>query len=152
MQTLLAIGVFCAVLGAAAAVDVARDRIPNLLPPLLALGAVLVLPRTEAEWLSRGASFAIVSVTVLVLYLARGLGGGDVKLLAAASLWMPLATLPVFALALAMAGGLQGAATLAARRVRRQAVGARRGRSMPYGLSIAAAGFVWAWVRWRSSG
>ena len=139
---------FCAVLLAAATVDVTRYRIPNVLPALLAAGALLAAPHTGSEWLSRAASFAVVAASVLILYLARGLGGGDVKLLAAASLWMPFGTLPVFVLALAAAGGVQAAVTLVARKLRSQPLGLRAAGRMPYGLSIAAAGLVWAWFRW----
>lgn len=146
LPSLLAPTYFCAVLIAAAAVDVTRYRIPNFLPALLAVGALLVLPQGEPEWLSRGLSVGIVALAVLVLYLARAMGGGDVKLLAAASLWMPFPTLPVFVLALAGAGGIQALVTLALRRLRRQPLRSREARRMPYGLSIAAAGLAWAWL------
>ena len=148
LLTLLPCAVFCGLLAAAAMIDVRSDRIPNLLPALLALGALLVLPHGAAEWLSRTASFGIVAVTLLILYALRGMGGGDVKLLAATALWMPFASLPVFVLALAVAGGLQAAGTLAYRKLRGVALAERKARSMPYALSIAAAGYAWAWIRW----
>jgi prepilin peptidase CpaA len=142
----IALGFFCAVLLAAAASDALSYRIPNWMPGLLAAGAlVLAFPHGSDEWVSRGGSFLAVVIVTLSLYLARGLGGGDVKLMCAASLWMPFATLPVFALALGMAGGGQALATLGARRLAPAQIGppALR-RRMPYGVSIAAGGLVWA--------
>lgn len=142
----LALTVFAALLLAAAASDVARWRIPNGLCVALALAALtLAFPQSAHDALSRGGSFLAVSAVALVLYLRGGLGGGDVKLMAAAALWMPLSTLPVFALALGLAGGVQALATLALRRLAPAGPDAAPARRrMPYGLSIATAGLAWA--------
>ena len=87
----------------------------------------------------------------LALYLLRAFGGGDMKLLAAAAIWMPLPSLPVFLFALALAGGLQALAVLALRRAGAAAPVARPATRMPYGLSIAAAGLAWAAVQLGAS-
>jgi prepilin peptidase CpaA len=145
----IALGFFCTVLLAAAASDAASYRIPNWMPGVLAVGALaLAFPQGSDEWVSRGASFLAVVILTLSLYLARGLGGGDVKLLCAASLWMPFATLPVFVLVLGMAGGGQALATLGARRLAPASAGppALR-RRMPYGVSIALGGLAWAFAQ-----
>ena len=64
------------------------------------------------------------------------LGGGDVKLLAAAALWLGAAALMPFLMATALAGGLLAVAFLAWALVRRD-----RGRvALPYGIAIAAGG------------
>jgi prepilin peptidase CpaA len=146
---MIALAFFCAVLLAAAASDVVSYRIPNWMPGLLAVGAlVLAFPQTSDDWVSRGASFLAVVIVTLSLYLGRGLGGGDVKLLWAASLWMPFSSLPVFALVLGMAGGGQALATLGARRLAPASAGpSALRRRMPYGVSIAVGGLAWAFAQ-----
>lgn len=144
---MLALAMFSLILVVAALWDVASFRIPNALPAALAVAAlVFALPDGGGEWLSRGASVGIVSLTVLALYLAGGMGGGDVKLLAAAAMWMPFDTLPVFVLALGIIGGVQALLTQAARRLAPASARGTdaEGRRLPYGLSIAAAGLSWA--------
>ncbi|RAK52530.1 A24 family peptidase [Phenylobacterium deserti] len=144
---MFALAVFCLILVVAAVWDVTSYRIPNALCAALALAALLLaLPDGAGEWLSRGASVAVIGGAVLALYLVGGMGGGDVKLLAAAAMWMPFESLPVFVMALALVGGVQAALTIAARRLAPAAAngpGAER-RRMPYGLSIAGAGLAWA--------
>jgi prepilin peptidase CpaA len=92
----------------------------------------------------------VLGGAALALYLAHALGGGDAKLLMAVSLWTPWTSLPVFVFTLALAGGLQALAMLGKRRLAGPAPTPRRTR-MPYALSIAAAGFVWALSRWALS-
>lgn len=143
--------VFGLILAAAAASDVARYRIPNALCLALAAGAfIFALPHDGAGLAARGLSLALLGGTALALYLVRALGGGDAKLLMAAALWMPWTSLPVFVFVLAMAGGLQALATVAMRRLAGPATAAGRAR-MPYGLSIAAAGWLWALSQWGAS-
>jgi prepilin peptidase CpaA len=143
--------VFCLILAAAAGSDVARYRIPNALCLALAACAfVFALPHDGAAWAGRGLSLAVLGGTALVLYLMRALGGGDAKLLMAAALWMPWTSLPVFVFVLALAGGVQALASLALRRLAGPAPAAGRTR-MPYGVSIAAAGFAWALSQWAAS-
>ncbi|MBC6982414.1 prepilin peptidase [Caulobacter sp. 17J80-11] len=150
---------FGAVLIVAAISDVRSFRIPNVLPAILALGAlVLATPETGGEWASRFTSVLAVGGFAMGLYMANGLGGGDVKLLAAAALWAPLSTLPAFILSLGLAGGLQALAVMAWTRWR--AAGALAGGApaaepaaparMPYAVSIAAAGLFWLW--WEAVG
>ncbi len=144
---LLALSVFCGLLGAAAVTDLRSYRIPNWICAALAVGAlVLAFPQSSDEWVSRGGSFLAVTIVVLSLYVIRAMGGGDVKLLAAAALWMPFGTLPVFVMALGLAGGVQALVTLAARRLATPAGPAGARRRMPYGVSIALAGWTWAAV------
>jgi prepilin peptidase CpaA len=143
--------VFSLILAAAAASDVARYRIPNVLCLALAASALIfALPHDGADLAGRGLSLAALGGTALLLYLMRALGGGDAKLLMAAALWMPWTSLPVFVFVLALAGGVQALASLATRRVAGPAAATQR-RRMPYGLSIAAAGFVWALSQWPAS-
>ncbi|HEY8571547.1 A24 family peptidase [Phenylobacterium sp.] len=149
---LLGLGYFCALLAIAAASDLRRYLIPNWMPAALAAGAlVLAFPMGGDEWVSRGLAFLITAVVTIGLWLVRGLGGGDTKLLMAASLWMPLATLPAFAMAVAVAGGVQAIVTLILRRVRPPPEGHPGRRRMPYAVSIAVGGFVWALLMWRDA-
>ncbi|HEV2530980.1 prepilin peptidase [Phenylobacterium sp.] len=147
----LALAAFCLLLALAAASDIARYRIPNPLCVALAVGAlILAFPHDLSEGLSRGASLLLIGGAALGLYLGGLLGGGDAKLLMAAALWMPVQSLPAFLTALAVAGGVQAGVVLAAR----AAAGPdlpRRGARMPYGVSIAAAGFVWALLQWSAA-
>jgi prepilin peptidase CpaA len=141
---------FNAVLCLAAVSDVRSFRIPNLLSVLLALGAVAVhAPADWAEALSRLGSLLMVSGLAGVLWLRGMLGGGDLKLLAACALWMPLPALGLFAFVLGWAGALQGigALILMRRTLRAGPVAARHAHRMPYGLSIAAAGLIWSSLR-----
>ncbi|RAK60800.1 hypothetical protein DJ021_13775 [Phenylobacterium hankyongense] len=142
---------FNAVLLIAAACDLRTFRIPNILPILLAAGAlVLALPATPAEALSRLACVGVVAVLGLALYLRGLMGGGDLKLLAGAAFWIPFPELANFAILLGLAGGLQGVGTLVWVRVAPSSEGTlARGdwRKMPYAVSIAVAGLVWSGVR-----
>jgi len=130
----------------AAAGDLRSRRIPNWLPATLALAALaLARPEGAGEWLARSASLLAIGGASLAIYLLGGMGGGDLKLLAAAALWIPFGQLPLFVLALALAGGLQAAAALARRRLAGATAGGATGRlRLPYAVSIAAAGLAWA--------
>lgn len=149
---------FCALLIAAAVADLRSFRIPNVLPAALVVGAlVLATPDSGGELASRFTSVLVVGSVALGLYMANGLGGGDVKLLAAAALWTPLSTLPAFVLSLAVAGGVQALAVLAWARWRTAgavAAGAPPAppppTRLPYAVSIAAAGLFWLW--WQAAG
>lgn len=144
---LLGLALFALILAVAAVGDVRTYRIPNRLCAALALaGIIFVLPLGPQAWASHAASFGVVAAVVFTLWLLRGMGGGDVKLLAAAALWIPFSELSTFVLLLAVAGGLQALVTLVARRVKRPPAGATPAerRRMPYALSIAAAGWLWA--------
>lgn len=138
--------VFDALLLAAAASDVRRFRIPNWLCVAVAAGALLLaFPATPTEALSRAGSFALVSLVAGALWLRGLLGGGDLKLLMACALWIPLGGLSTFGLAFGVASGVQGAATLAWARLTTGAPLAQAARRrLPYALSIAAAGLVWS--------
>ena len=80
-------------------------------------------------------------------FAAGALGGGDVKLLAAASLFAGTARIGDFLAVTAIAGGLLGLAILAGAPIGQPAVGgplrARLRRGLPYGPAIAAGGL---WV------
>jgi prepilin peptidase CpaA len=139
--------VFNAVLLCAAVSDLRRYRIPNLLPALLAIGSLLLAPPHGLdEALSRAGSVALVGAVAGALWLRGLIGGGDLKLVAACAAWMPLGGLPVFAVALGLASGLQGLATLAVALTRGPLANAAR-TPVAYALSIAVAGLVWSLLK-----
>jgi prepilin peptidase CpaA len=147
---------------AAAAVDLRSRRIPNVLT-LGALAAGFVLQGALAGPAGLVHAFAgalAAGLPALAVFALRGMGGGDVKLLAACgALLGPAAALQLL-LATAVAGGVLAAAAIAARRAwtvtgsylqalalhwRRRgpvacpevSLGRSRGIAVPYGVAIA---------------
>ncbi|MDF2234430.1 prepilin peptidase [Albimonas sp. CAU 1670] len=130
---------------AAAVWDLRRMRIPNWLNGGLALiflaFGLASLPLEEVAW--RAAGGLLVLVVGFGFFSLGRMGGGDVKMLAACALYVPLhhAGLVLQMLALALALGL------AAIHIARAALGGRetswrslrKGARFPMGLSIAAA-------------
>lgn len=98
---------FVTLLLAAAVTDLRWRRIPNWLTAgLAALYPVYVLTAPAAvPWPSSLAAAAVVFLLGLVLFARRLLGGGDVKLITAATLWSGIAYLPLFAAVTSLAGG-----------------------------------------------
>lgn len=137
-----------------------------------------VVARTAPDWTSVGLLVSGVGLRLLhgnaLLGLALGvlmllltafcwrrgwMGGGDVKLLTAAAVFVPPAELLTYVLAVALSGGVLALLYLVARRfvsapspvrprsLLRRALRAerwriRRGGSLPYACAIAAAGFI----------
>lgn len=136
--------------------DVLFRRIPN---PLVASVALVGLLR---QGLAGGGALGIALLMAtavllggMVLWLRGALGGGDVKLLAAAALLLPPALVPAQLLAVALAGGALALLHLALRpflgtlradgrrrgplrlALRREARRIRAGAPLPYGVAIA---------------
>ncbi len=144
-------------LAAAAAADVTWQRIPNALVVALAALGLAAQVGAGGWWAALlGAGGAALILLALIPVWSRGfLGGGDVKLAAACAAWLALEDLPVFALAVALAGGLVAAAAFLLSR--RAAAGGRvavlaapgRGRPVrvPYAIAIGAGALVA--LHWR---
>ena len=133
----------------AAATDVRRFRIPNAIP--IAVASVFALRVvTLGLWdlaipaLLLGA--AVLSVGFL-LFALRWLGGGDVKLITALSLWAGPDNFFLIVYTIALSGGLMALGLLVSLTL--LAVSAKvagkerqgsliRGRRIPYGVAIAA--------------
>jgi prepilin peptidase CpaA len=95
--------------------------------------------------LAVGCAVAVFAVGAAA-FAAGALGGGDVKLLSAVSLFAGPAGLVDFLAVTAIAGGLLGVAILAGAPIGQPAVGPLRARlrgGLPYGPAIAAGGL---WV------
>jgi prepilin peptidase CpaA len=147
-----------AVVGVAAVVDdLRRRRIANWIPAL-AFGAGLVLKTMESGW--RGAGSALLGTAAgaavfLVFYIAGGMGGGDVKLMAGFGALLGTKLLLEAALWTAGCGGIMATLVIAASYVRevwrkgsaqaRKTEGHReigiRVEAIPYAPAIAAG--VW---------
>lgn len=136
-------GVACLVL--AAACDVRTRRIPNAFALILVLLGLLRLGLLIAA----GSPLAAVPIDLALalgvflagagLFAAGGLGGGDVKLLAATALWLGAAGLAPFLMATTLAGGVLALAKLVEGWI---SAPAGTPPSLPYGLAIATGGMV----------
>lgn len=145
MESLVSIGCLSALallLVAAAIGDARRFVIPNW---LCAAVALLSLP----YWWASGApfwpgyalqaGFALAVFAAFAALFAAGLmGGGDVKLLAALALWLPVGRFAEMMVLVALFGGALTLGLMARHRLRR-----RPGRpDIPYGLAIVAGAAV----------
>jgi prepilin peptidase CpaA len=137
---------FWLLLAAAAISDLRSLRISNTIVVLTfaAALAVLVLARHQSgPWWQHVAAFAIMLGTGILLFSLGWIGGGDAKLAAAAAVLFDLRELIWFVAATALAGGLL---TIVLMLLRRWALrggasrwqGLAKGRTIPYGVAIAA--------------
>lgn len=148
----------CLMLLVAAAHDVAFRTVPNLVSAvLLALGIAL---RLESGGLGLSLVLGLCVLVVTGLFWRFGwMGGGDVKLLAAAAVFVPPALVPALLLGTAVAGGVLALLYLAVgrmvpkpdavrpaalwRRVLRCELWRLRRRGpLPYAAAIAAGGVL----------
>jgi prepilin peptidase CpaA len=126
----------------AAGIDVRTYTIPNRLNLLIAVLAPLfwwsiALPLWPDVAIRIGVALLVFGLLALA-FAAGMMGGGDVKLAAAAALWFPpLATVKLLVV-MSVAGGVLTLLVLALHRARR-----RLGRpKIPYGVAIAAGGWA----------
>ena len=131
-----------------AAIDLWVRRVPN--PLTLGIAALgLVLAATHGTGIGIGGALAGLGVGLLLMlpsYVIGATGGGDVKLLAAVSLFAGPPRLLDFLAITALMGGVLGLAILAGAPIGRPAIaegGSLRTRlrsGLPYGPAIAAGG------------
>jgi prepilin peptidase CpaA len=151
----LALTIFAVAMAAAAFEDFRRHIIPNLLPIVLCA----VWPLHAAQEGGVYDALAAIGCAVAVflasaLLFARGyMGGGDVKLLGAASLWAGAAGTPALLLLTGILGGILALFLLmpfgnqlaaAARGRLGQPIPVERGLAtpVPYGIAIAGAALI----------
>lgn len=148
---------YCALLAAAAVFDAWKYIIPNRVTFGLAGLFLVASPflATPVDWLSHlGAAGAVLAVGILPFAFGR-LGGGDVKLITAVSLWTGFEHLLEFLVYASLAGGIVALLLVLVRRLlRRRSPGPtgahvralpralRNGESVPYALAIAPAAIV----------
>jgi prepilin peptidase CpaA len=88
--------------------DLRTRRIPNVLT-VSAAGAALLFHATTGGWSAAGWSLAGLFVGALLffpMFALRGMGAGDVKLLAAVGAWLGPGQVATVALATSIAGGV----------------------------------------------
>ena len=159
MITQIAIGVAMTLLLLTAIGDIAKRMVPNTLSLLLALDGV-VLQSIHGNIVASCLASLGVFLAALFCWRAGLMGGGDVKLLAAAALLVPPRLVPGLVLAIAFAGGILGllyvglrlvvgkppvrcSRILFRRLLRIEHYRISRGFSLPYASAIAAgAAFV----------
>jgi prepilin peptidase CpaA len=135
---------------AAALEDAVRLRISNLTVGLVlvtAIGAAIAAGFDLRLWQNLVVFLALLAVGT-PMFAAGKLGGGDVKLLAAAGLWFDFAGAVWLLVAVALAGGVLALLVLVIRsfnwseEIRRRAVLLRPGGGIPYGVAIAAGALI----------
>jgi len=135
---------------AAAVEDAIRLRISNITVLLVLVGAVLaaVLAGPEIRLWQNLVVFLGLLAVGTPMFAAGKLGGGDVKLLAAAGLWFDLRGGLWMLIAVAIAGGVLALLVLVVRsfgwrdELRRRVVLLRPGGGIPYGVAIAAGSLI----------
>ncbi|MCJ7421292.1 A24 family peptidase [Sphingomicrobium astaxanthinifaciens] len=122
----------------AAAIDIHQRRIPNAAPIALALGGLVAaaLAGPEASLWQNGLLFVAILVVGTFSFGRGWLGGGDVKLLAAASLWFGLADGARMIVATVLIGGVLTLLMLMGR-IAFRGKDREKARLIPYGVAIA---------------
>lgn len=140
----LALMALLAVLMIIAAISDLRSRtISNGLNAAMALLAIpfwiaIGLPLWPDVPIQFGAAFGVFLLFV-GLFAVGAMGGGDVKMIGAVMLWMPLPLFLPMLTVMAVGGGILSAAMLVQMKLRRS----KGPVEVPYGVAIAAAG-LWA--------
>lgn len=136
-------------LAAACIADVASMRIPNWTSIGIAgffLVAAFATPHGMPWWASHVGAGLVVLFVGMAIFAFDLIGGGDVKLLAAGSLWAGFGQLPTLLLAIGIIGGGLIIAVWALRRIRLGVLLAARnisivslqdGKGIPYAVAIA---------------
>ena len=133
-------GLLAALLIAASVFDLRSRTIPNSLNLAIALLAVPFWWATGLSlWpevaLQLAVAAAVFGLFALVFALG-GMGGGDVKLVAAVALWLPWEAVVVLLVLMSLAGGVLTLGMVVRKRLARQ-----EGRlEIPYGVAIAFGG------------
>ncbi len=150
MSMYLLLLAFPAIMAYAAAMDLLTMRISNRISIALVAAFFIAAPLAGLslnDIASHAAAGSVVLVAAMILFALGGFGGGDGKLLAAASLWIGFEGLVMFLAFVAIAGGVLAVAILFYRRV--PAIEAlpipewalklhKQGTGIPYGIAIAA--------------
>lgn len=128
---------------AAAISDLRSRSISNGLNGLIAMFAIpFWIANGLAIWpdmpIQIGAAFAVF-LAFAGLFAIGAMGGGDVKMIGAVMLWIPLPLFLPTLMVMAIAGGLLSGAMLIDMKLRRR----EQSPEVPYGVAIAAAG-LWA--------
>ena len=142
--------ILAVLLVAAAIEDAIRLRISNITVSLVLVGAVAaaVLAGPEMRLWQNLVVFLGLLLVGMPMFAAGKLGGGDVKLLAAAGLWFDFAGALWMLIAVALAGGVLALLVLVLRafdwseQLRERVVLLRPKGGIPYGVAIAAGALI----------
>jgi prepilin peptidase CpaA len=144
---------FFALVALAALSDIKSFRIPNRISlALLALYPLhVVFSPLHIDWLMAVSAGSLVFVAGFTLFLCGMVGGGDVKLLAAVSLWAGWTLVLPLLVIMGLVGGVMAVTALAIQYARRYRASGIAGvivpdatiaaSKLPYGVAIAAGGF-----------
>ena len=129
---------------AGAVEDAMRLRISNATPIAVIVTAAVAMAATGPSMLlwQNFALFFLVLVLGTVAFSAGLLGGGDVKLLAAVSMWVDLRSGLLLIAAILVGGGLVAIGYILAGLISGRGMKSSRERRIPYGLAIAAGGLL----------
>lgn len=135
-----------ALLGAAAIEDAVRLRISNVTSGGVLLTGIVAAIIVGLQWplWQNLAVFAGLLALGTALFSTGKLGGGDVKLLAAAGIWFTISGAIKLIVLVTLAGGLLALLVILARTLAPRAAGRERphilvpGSGIPYGVAIAA--------------
>ncbi len=138
--SLALIGTVAAMLVAAAASDIRSRRISNWLNLAIALLAIpywFALGLEPWPQMALQLALAVATFALFAVFFALGqMGGGDVKMIAAVALWMPLGLLMQVLMIMAILGGVLSLAMWLWYRLARRV----QASGFPYGVAIAVAG------------
>ena len=146
--------IFAGLLTAAAIEDAIRLRISNLLV-LAVLVAAIVAMFVAGPTIALWQNFAVLLGLLIVgtpLFAAGKMGGGDVKLLAAAGLWFDLRGALMMIGSVLVAGGILALIIIVVRlfgwsdAMRDRIHLLKRGGGIPYGVAISAGALIAATV------
>ena len=138
--------IFAILLIVAAAEDAVRLRISNITVLMVIVAAIVaaIIAGLQLSLWQNLAVFAVLLVAGTPLFAAGKLGGGDVKLLAAAGLWFSIKSAAWMLIAVMLAGGVLAIVVLALRMfswsesARDRVVVLRPKGGIPYGIAIGA--------------
>lgn len=142
--------IFAGLLIAAAVQDALEARMSNLLVLLLIAGAAVaaIVVGLQLQLWENIAVFAALLAVGTAMFAKGILGGGDVKVLAAASLWFSIAGAGQMLFATVLSGGVLALLVLGARLVKwgeaaqRRLPFLRHRAGVPYGIAIAAGALI----------
>jgi len=142
LSTIL-LGIMALMLLLAAAGDLRSREIPNWLNGAIALLAIpfwwsLGLSPWPDMAVHLGVAFGVFALFAL-LFQFGFMGGGDVKMIGAVSLWLPIGAILGLLIIMSIAGGILTLAML----VRRRLAKSKERIAVPYGVAIAFGGL---WV------
>lgn len=154
-MTLIFAGILTVLMAAVVYYDLTRYIIPNWIcgGVILLYPAFLLLSPVPIDWQGAGMVFAATIAAGLLIFRFNIMGGGDVKLLMALSLWAGRAAMLDFTMLVAVLGGGLSIALLGGRPIYTGLMAKlpkpwptprilTQGADLPYGLAIAAA-FLW---------